>query len=70
MSVEPRSVCSPCRGTGMLTSSKGGNPHAVVCPWCGGSGRFQPGRDAQAVGGAGAGGGATDGASGEDRPSA
>lgn len=47
MTDEPRSVCSPCRGTGMLTSNKGGEPHAVPCPWCGGTGRFVPGRDAQ-----------------------
>lgn len=29
-------------------SSKGGDPHEVTCPWCGGSGRFQSGHDAQA----------------------
>jgi DnaJ-class molecular chaperone len=48
MSVEEdRSVCSPCRGTGRLMSNLGGEPHDVPCPWCGGSGRFEPGRDAQ-----------------------
>ena len=50
MTDEPRSICSPCRGTGMLTSNKGGEPHAVPCPWCGGTGRFVPGRDAQTGG--------------------
>ena len=33
--------------TGRLTSGLGGDPHEVTCPWCGGSGRFEPGRDAQ-----------------------
>ena len=44
---EDRSVCTPCRGTGRLQSNLGGQPHEVTCPWCGGSGRFEPGRDAQ-----------------------
>ncbi len=48
MSEDPRNVCSPCRGTGMLKSNQGGALHAVTCPWCGGSGRFVAGRDAQA----------------------
>jgi hypothetical protein len=30
-----------------VISNLGGNAHEVVCPWCGGSGRFQRGRDAQ-----------------------
>jgi DnaJ-class molecular chaperone len=42
-----RSTCTPCRGSGHLISNLGGEPHEVVCPWCGGTGRFQPGRDAQ-----------------------
>jgi DnaJ-class molecular chaperone len=42
-----RSECSPCKGTGRLISNLGGEPHEVVCPWCGGSGKFVPGRDAQ-----------------------
>jgi DnaJ-class molecular chaperone len=49
--AEDRSTCTPCRGTGKLSSSLGGAPHEVTCPWCGGSGRFQSGRDAQAAGG-------------------
>jgi DnaJ-class molecular chaperone len=45
--AEDRSACTPCRGTGRLVSNLGGEPHEVPCPWCGGSGRFDPGRDAQ-----------------------
>lgn len=40
-------VCTPCRGTGKLTSGLGGTPHEVVCPWCKGTGEFIPGLDAQ-----------------------
>ncbi|HWD63842.1 MAG TPA: hypothetical protein VG405_01585 [Solirubrobacteraceae bacterium] len=47
---QDRSQCTPCRGTGRLISAKGGTRHEVTCPWCGGSGRFQPGRDAQVEG--------------------
>lgn len=50
MSVaEDRSQCTACRGTGRIVSGRGGEPHEVVCPWCGGSGRFEPGADAQAA---------------------
>jgi DnaJ-class molecular chaperone len=45
---DDRSTCTPCRGTGRLMSSLGGQSHEVTCPWCGGSGRFTAGRDAQA----------------------
>jgi DnaJ-class molecular chaperone len=41
------SVCTPCRGTGKLTSGLGGTPHEVVCPWCRGTGKRIPGIDAQ-----------------------
>jgi DnaJ-class molecular chaperone len=44
---DERSVCTPCRGTGILISNLGGSQHQVTCPWCGGTGRFQAGRDAQ-----------------------
>ena len=53
MSAEPsqsdptRKVCTPCRGTGRVISNLGGEPHEVTCPWCGGTGTFVPGRDAQ-----------------------
>jgi DnaJ-class molecular chaperone len=39
--------CWPCRGTGTVISNLGGTQHEVTCPWCGGTGRFQSGRDAQ-----------------------
>jgi DnaJ-class molecular chaperone len=45
--VEDRSACTPCRGTGKVSSNLGGTAHEVVCPWCDGTGAFQPGRDAQ-----------------------
>jgi DnaJ-class molecular chaperone len=44
---DPRGQCTPCRGTGKVVSNLNDSPHQVTCPWCGGSGRFQPGRDAQ-----------------------
>ena len=44
---ESRTTCTPCRGTGKVVSSLGGNTHQVTCPWCDGTGRFTPGRDAQ-----------------------
>jgi DnaJ-class molecular chaperone len=40
--------CSPCRGTGSVISGLGGTPQQVTCPWCDGTGVFQPGHDAQA----------------------
>ena len=40
--------CTACRGTGQVTSTLGGEPHPVTCPWCEGTGRFIPGHDAQA----------------------
>lgn len=39
--------CPPCRGTGVVLSNRGGTQREVQCPWCGGSGRRQPGRNAQ-----------------------
>ena len=45
--ADDRGQCTPCRGTGKLISNLGGTPHDVVCPWCDGTGAFQPGRDAQ-----------------------
>ncbi len=42
--------CSPCRGTGKLTSGFGGTPHEVVCAWCEGSGVTMPEHDAQEAG--------------------
>jgi DnaJ-class molecular chaperone len=43
---EPRE-CMACRGTGRVISNLGGSPSTVECPWCGGSGQRQKGRDAQ-----------------------
>jgi DnaJ-class molecular chaperone len=40
--------CTPCRGTGKVISALGGTPQSVTCPWCEGSGVFQPQHDAQA----------------------
>ena len=42
--------CSACRGTGKVVSALGGEPKPVTCPWCEGSGRFDPEHDAQAAG--------------------
>lgn len=44
---DDRRECTACRGTGKVSSSLGGSAHEVQCPWCAGTGRFQPGRDAQ-----------------------
>jgi hypothetical protein len=45
-SHEPRE-CMPCRGTGQVISSLGGEPKRVSCPWCGGGGLRLSGIDAQ-----------------------
>ena len=42
-----RTQCNPCRGSGRVVSNLGGEAHDVICPWCGGSGKFAPERDAQ-----------------------
>ncbi len=47
MPEQDRSRCTPCRGTGKVKSSLGGESNEVTCPWCGGSGAFQAGGDAQ-----------------------
>ena len=41
--------CSPCRGSGKLTSTAGGEPHQVDGPWCEGSGVLIEEHDAQAA---------------------
>lgn len=43
-----RAVCPPCRGTGTVVSNLGGAPSEEPCPWCGGTGHWEPGVDAQA----------------------
>jgi DnaJ-class molecular chaperone len=40
-------TCRPCRGTGAVISGLGGEQREVPCPWCGGTGVREPGRDAQ-----------------------
>jgi DnaJ-class molecular chaperone len=40
--------CHPCRGTGSVISGLGGEQRQLPCPWCGGTGVREPGRDAQA----------------------
>jgi len=40
--------CSACRGTGVVISNLGGEPHELACPWCDGGGLRIPGHDAQA----------------------
>jgi DnaJ-class molecular chaperone len=40
--------CPACRATGKVISNLGGTPSAVDCPWCGGTGTWTPGHDAQA----------------------
>jgi DnaJ-class molecular chaperone len=45
-SHEPRE-CMPCRGSGQVISSLGGEPKKIVCPWCGGGGVRVPDTDAQ-----------------------
>lgn len=47
--AEPLSpdICRPCHGTGTVVSGKGGESHSLTCPWCGGTGRFDPARNAQ-----------------------
>jgi hypothetical protein len=41
--------CTACRETGRVISNLGGTPHEITCPWCDGTGRRIPGRDAQAA---------------------
>jgi DnaJ-class molecular chaperone len=41
--------CTPCRGTGTVISALGGTPKPVTCPWCEGTGRYDPEHDAQAA---------------------
>lgn len=46
--AQTRTACTPCRGTGRVSSALGGEAHELTCPWCGGDGLFHQGRDAQA----------------------
>jgi DnaJ-class molecular chaperone len=40
-------TCRPCKGSGTVISGLGGEHRQVPCPWCGGTGVREPGRDAQ-----------------------
>jgi DnaJ-class molecular chaperone len=42
-------ACMPCRGTGSVISSLGGEQRSLTCPWCGGEGVRHSGGDAQAA---------------------
>jgi DnaJ-class molecular chaperone len=42
-------ACAPCRGTGTLISTLGGDPSKVACPWCEGTGAVIVAHDAQAA---------------------
>ena len=53
MSEEPSepveaAPCGACRGTGVVISNLGGEPHEQPCPWCDGGGVFLREHDAQA----------------------
>jgi DnaJ-class molecular chaperone len=43
----PPQPCAPCRASGRVLSNLGGEQHELPCPWCGGTGTWEPGRDAQ-----------------------
>jgi len=47
---DARRTCTPCAGRGKVISNLGGERSEVTCPWCGGTGEFQPGLDAQETG--------------------
>ncbi len=42
--------CSPCRATGKVFATRGEEQVSVACPWCQGTGTWEPGYDAQAAG--------------------
>jgi DnaJ-class molecular chaperone len=50
VSAEPTAPtpCSACRGSGVVTSNLGGEPHQLPCPWCDGGGVTLREHDAQA----------------------
>ena len=41
-------ACAACRGSGVVISNLGGEPHEQPCPWCEGGGVYLSGHDAQA----------------------
>lgn len=42
--------CSACRATGRVFANRAGEQIQVDCPWCAGTGTWEPGIDAQAAG--------------------
>lgn len=42
--------CSACRATGNVFAGSGEDQVQVACPWCQGTGTWEPGYDAQAAG--------------------
>jgi DnaJ-class molecular chaperone len=40
--------CSACRATGRVFATRSGEQTSLPCPWCQGSGEWEPGFDAQA----------------------
>lgn len=42
--------CSACRATGRVFANRAGEQVSVDCPWCAGTGTWEPGTDAQAAG--------------------
>ncbi|HEX6390155.1 MAG TPA: hypothetical protein VFZ89_11920 [Solirubrobacteraceae bacterium] len=42
--------CLACRETGKVISGLGGTNQQVTCPWCEGTGRIEPGHNAQEAG--------------------
>ena len=41
--------CSACRATGRVFANREDGQISVPCPWCQGSGQWEPGYDAQAA---------------------
>ena len=41
--------CSACRATGRVFANREGGQISVPCPWCQGTGQWEPGYDAQAA---------------------
>ena len=42
--------CSACRATGKVFANRAEEQISVDCPWCTGTGQWEPGLDAQAAG--------------------
>lgn len=42
--------CAPCRATGKVFATRAEEQVSVDCPWCKGTGLWEPGHDAQESG--------------------